>query len=169
MTFVQDETFTRRRMPSQRMVGGALGRTFDISSDMPPGQYISANTEIGKAVIPGFTAWHEYIHATLVNMPAISTTVTVGTAEPIIHGTGIPLYRVTALLDGGMTIPQVMEDFPSLTAEQIATARDYARHHPNFGKAYPTKSLKRMLRKSGFHRLKKELVEIRGARSVSSR
>jgi uncharacterized protein (DUF433 family) len=82
---------------------------------------------------------------------------TVGTSEPKIPGTNIPLYRISALLDGGMRIAEVMEDFPSLTAEQIVWARDYARRNPNFGRSYPTESLKRLLRNSGFAELEQAL------------
>ena len=103
-------------------------------------------------------------------IPEFSATVTltVATTEPVIPDTNIPLYRVTALLDGGMTVAQVKEDFPSLTVTQIEQARDYANVFPNYGRQYPRKSLKRLLRKSGFHRINNELTGMRGTRGVSA-
>jgi hypothetical protein len=62
---------------------------------------------------------------------------------------------VSALLDAGMSVNEVMEDFPSLTNAQIMEARDYARQHPNLGKPYPQMSLKRLLRNSGFAELER--------------
>lgn len=86
----------------------------------------------------------------------ISVSVT-SILELLIPGTKIPVYRISALLDGGMTIEQVLEDFPSLTADQILWSRDYARSYPNLGKQYPKESLKRLLRQSGMYELDQEL------------
>lgn len=103
---------------------------------------------------------------------SLGQTITLALADPLIPETDIPLYRIAALLDGNSTLEQVKEDFPSLTADQIVFARDYARQYPNFGRPYPKTSLKRMLRNSGFHQIKKELADIRRAkraRGVSAR
>jgi hypothetical protein len=103
----------------------------------------SAHTGVGGEVI--------------VNMPSSfyehnsSNTFTVVTVEPIIEGTAIPLYRISALLDGGMSVKEILEDFPSLTAKQVAAVRDYAKLYPNYWNPYPTKSFKRLLRSAGFY------------------
>jgi Protein of unknown function (DUF433) len=95
--------------------------------------------------------------------------------DPKVPGTNIPIYRLAALRDGGMTEDQIAEDFPSLTREQIDGALAYAKLFPNQGKQYPRKSLKRALRKSGFHGIAKELADLkkakrdRGDRGVSPR
>jgi uncharacterized protein (DUF433 family) len=87
--------------------------------------------------------------------PGVSSTLTItlstgAGADPFIPGTSTPLYRVAALLiDGGMTVAQVKDDFPSLTEEQIVMARDHALSFPST-KRYPAISLKRLLRNSGF-------------------
>jgi hypothetical protein len=63
-----------------------------------------------------------------------------------------------------------MEDFPSLNRSQIQSARIYARRFPSLGKQFPSKSLKRMLRRSGFSRISHELAELRrDRRGVSAR
>src|SRR3954468_14269913 len=51
-------------------------------------------------------------------------------SDPTIAGTTIPIYQVTALLDGGLTVDQVIEDFPSLSREQILYAKQYADNNP---------------------------------------
>jgi uncharacterized protein (DUF433 family) len=95
--------------------------------------------------------------------------------DPKIGAANVPIYRISALRDGGMSEEQIAEDFPSLTREQIDWAIAYAQIYPNYGKQYPKQSLKRLLRKSGFHRINKELADlkktegVRGRRSVSSR
>jgi uncharacterized protein (DUF433 family) len=91
-----------------------------------------------------------------------SITVTVTPSEPMIPGTDIPLYRISALLDGGMSQKEVLEDFPSLTASQVALAREYAKKYPNKGYPYPKQSLKRLLRNSGFAKVERELKRSTG-------
>jgi uncharacterized protein (DUF433 family) len=73
--------------------------------------------------------------------------------EPLIDGTNIPVFRIAALLRGGMTVIQVMEDFPSLTRREIEEAEEYADEHENIWKEYPAFSLKRLLQDSGFSKL----------------
>ena len=87
----------------------------------------------------------------------ISTNIPVN-PDPSISGTNIPIYRIAALIDGGMTIAQVMEDFPSLTQNQILTAYEFASENPpGPDVVYPKTSLKRLLRSSGFAQLKNSL------------
>jgi uncharacterized protein (DUF433 family) len=105
-------------------------------------------------------AWLMRHSAVFTTNDPIPTFYLAAPQEPVIGRTNIPLYRVTALLDGGMTIEQVLEDFPSLTRQEVLAAKRFAERNPNHGKQYPQKSLKRLLRRSGFHRLKKELAEI---------
>ena len=126
----------------------------------------SVSTTAGEAVV--FNTYDAGQWQT-VSASLGATTRTISTVEPMVPGTNIPTYRVTALLDGGMTVKEVMEDFPSLSEAQINQAREFAKTFPNIGRQYPGKSLKRLLRRSGFHKINKELTELRGARSVSAR
>jgi len=109
---------------------------------------------------------------TFMTNAVISIAVTQQNMDPLIEGTTIPIYRISALLDGGLTVEQVLEDFPSLTRSHVETAREYARHFPNHGRQYPPTSFKRALRDSGFGELARELEKLRGAgklRGVRSR
>lgn len=65
--------------------------------------------------------------------------------EPLLRGTEIPVYLLAALADGGASIKEILEDFPSLTEEQVRAALSYAAVYPKKGRPYPGRSLKRML------------------------
>jgi uncharacterized protein (DUF433 family) len=84
---------------------------------------------------------------------SIAYTVSTLPAEPLIRGTSIPIFRVAALLKGGMTVNQVLEDFPSLTRGDVEGAEEYADTHVNVWREYPKVSLKRLLQNSGFSEL----------------
>jgi hypothetical protein len=74
-------------------------------------------------------------------------------SEPTTGARNVPVYRLSALCDGGMTVDQIMEDFPSLTRKDIEDALKYARRYPNPGYSYPSQSLKRLLREAELYKL----------------
>lgn len=77
-----------------------------------------------------------------------------GAFDPLIPGTNIPIYRIAALLSGGMPVKEVAEDFPSLNEQQIMRAQEYAlANPPSPAIRYPKQSMKRLLRRSGFTNL----------------
>lgn len=67
-----------------------------------------------------------------------------GDGDPRLRGTGILVYVIAALAEG-QSVDEVREDYPGLTAEQVATAVDYAQAYPKRGRPHPTRSFKRML------------------------
>lgn len=73
--------------------------------------------------------------------------------EPRIRGTSVSVYRIAALLDGGMTIEDVMRDYPSLGQRQLQAAKAYADAHPKPGRPYPKVTVKKALRGSGLDAL----------------
>lgn len=73
--------------------------------------------------------------------------------EPLLKGTSIEIYRIVALLDGGASIEQVLEDYPSLSRKQVEVARAYADTQPRTGGPYPRVSSKRALRGAGLQAL----------------
>lgn len=73
--------------------------------------------------------------------------------EPILNGTAIEVYRIAALLEGGASIKEVLEDYPSLSAGQVETARAYAEAYPKPGRPYPRTSVKRALAGAGLEAL----------------
>ncbi|UHD45816.1 DUF433 domain-containing protein [Aureimonas altamirensis] len=73
--------------------------------------------------------------------------------EPMLKGTAIEVYRIAALLEGGASIKAVLEDYPSLSAGQVETARAYAEAYPKSGRPYPRTSVKRALAGAGLEAL----------------
>ena len=73
--------------------------------------------------------------------------------EAVLKGTRIEAHRIAALLAGGMSPEEVAEDYPSLSLEQIATAKAYAEAYPKSGRPYPTRTVKRTLKGAGFYAL----------------
>ena len=62
--------------------------------------------------------------------------------DPLIKGTEIEVYRIAALLDGGVAPEDVLADYPSLTRDQVEFARAYAQANPNSGRSYPKQTFK---------------------------
>lgn len=73
--------------------------------------------------------------------------------EPLLKGTAVEVYRVAALLDGGLTIEDVLHDYPSLSRKHIETVRAYAAAYPKTGRPYPRTSVKRALQRGGLEAL----------------
>jgi len=74
--------------------------------------------------------------------------------ELLVEGTDVEVYRIDALLDGGASVEEVLEDYPSLSRQQVDTARAYADAHPKTGRPdYPSTSVKQALRGAGLEAL----------------
>lgn len=73
--------------------------------------------------------------------------------EARIKGTTIEAHRIAALLDGGMTVADVLGDYPSLTEAQVLAAKAYADANPKPGRPYPAQTAKAALRNAGLKRL----------------
>jgi uncharacterized protein (DUF433 family) len=73
--------------------------------------------------------------------------------EAILKDAGVEVCRIAALLDGGLTADEVMGDYPSLTRDQIETAKAYAEAYPTAGRPYPRLTVKRALRGAGLEAL----------------
>ncbi len=59
------------------------------------------------------------------------------------------VYRIAALLEGGMPVDAVLADYPSLTFDQVVAAKAYADAHPKPGRPYPPITAKQALRGAG--------------------
>jgi uncharacterized protein (DUF433 family) len=75
----------------------------------------------------------------------------------MIAGTDVEVHRIAALVDGGMSVDEVLADYPSLTRAAVETARAYAKAHPKPGRPYPSTSAKRALKGAGLEALDEEL------------
>jgi uncharacterized protein (DUF433 family) len=73
--------------------------------------------------------------------------------ESVVKGTQVEVYRLAALLEGGASIEQVLEDYPSLSREHVEAAKAYAKAYPKAGRPYPRISVKRAVQGAGLEAL----------------
>jgi uncharacterized protein (DUF433 family) len=76
--------------------------------------------------------------------------------EPLIPGTSIPVYQISSLVDGGMTIRGILKDYPDLNEDQVNYAAAFAKVVPNRFTQYPKTTFKRLLRQLNLHDLRSE-------------
>ncbi|MCL2714122.1 MAG: DUF433 domain-containing protein [Alphaproteobacteria bacterium] len=69
--------------------------------------------------------------------------------EPVLSGTSVEVHRISALLGGGASVEQILEDYPSLLRQQVEAAQAYAETYPKPGRPYPHTSVKRALQGAG--------------------
>jgi uncharacterized protein (DUF433 family) len=79
--------------------------------------------------------------------------------EAILKGTDVEAHRIAALLSGGMSPEEIAEDYPSLTPEQIGSAKAYAAAYPKAGRPYPSRTAKSTLKGAGLEALDEVLGE----------
>ncbi|MFO1061794.1 MAG: DUF433 domain-containing protein [Dongiaceae bacterium] len=80
--------------------------------------------------------------------------------EVLLRGRGVEVHRIAALLKGGMTPQEICADNPSLTPDDVATAKAYATAHPKAGRPYPPITAKRALAGAGLEALTEVLGEV---------
>lgn len=111
-----------RRLPTttDRLALGPLEMNLgDVDREI--GERLRRLDEVKRAVVPGGNA-----------------------EDPVIRGTGISVY-VVAGLARGQTVEEILEDYPSLTRQQVESAIDYAKAYPKAGRPYPARSFKRAI------------------------
>lgn len=57
---------------------------------------------------------------------------------PVVRGTRIAVHTVASLAGQGAPDEELLEDYPSLTAERLSAALEYARAHPRRNPPVPT-------------------------------
>ena len=67
--------------------------------------------------------------------------------EPVFRGTDINAYRIAALHDG-MTVEEILRDYPSLDKQQVLAAKAYANNYPKAGRPYPKVTAKQAMRET---------------------
>lgn len=66
--------------------------------------------------------------------------------EPLAGASSASVYRIGALFDGGMSVAQVRQEFPSLSSVQLEYIRGYANSvSPELKSRYPKGSFKQFL------------------------
>ncbi|HEY1749708.1 MAG TPA: DUF433 domain-containing protein [Caulobacteraceae bacterium] len=87
------------------------------------------------------------VEARARKLEQLSRHIDTSKGEALIKGTGIEAYRIAALLDGGMTMAEVLGDYPSLKEEQALAAKAYADANPKPGRPFPKTTAKAAARK----------------------
>ncbi|WP_413992092.1 DUF433 domain-containing protein [Labrys okinawensis] len=93
------------------------------------------------------------VESRLEDLNRLADEIDTSTGEPLIKGTDIEAHRIAALLEGGMTLEAVREDYPSLDEDQILAAQIYAELHPKVGRPFPRITAKAAMRNSGLDAL----------------
>lgn len=86
------------------------------------------------------------VEARLRELETLSNEIDTSGGEVLIKGTRIEVFRIAALLDGGMTVEAVLGDYPSLKERQVLAAKAYAEVNPKVGRPYPGLTAKAALR-----------------------
>ena len=73
-----------------------------------------------------------------------------GTA--VLASRGVEVHRIAALLNGGLSVNAVLEEYPFLSRAAIETARAYAQASPRPGRPYPRTTANRAMRDPDFGR-----------------
>jgi uncharacterized protein (DUF433 family) len=76
--------------------------------------------------------------------------------EAVLKESGVEVYRIAALLNGGLTPEDICKDYPSLSPKAVAVAKAYAEAHPKSGRPYPSTTVKRALAGAGLEALDEE-------------
>jgi uncharacterized protein (DUF433 family) len=93
------------------------------------------------------------VESKLKELEKLASEIDVSSGEPPIKGTQIEVFRIAALLDGGMTVDAVLRDYPSLNERQVLAAKAYAEMNPKVGRPYPKITAKAAMRGSGLDAL----------------
>lgn len=83
--------------------------------------------------------------------------------EALLKDSRIEVHRIAALLDGGMSVDQILADYPSLSRDSVEFTRMYASAYPKPGRPYPPMTAKQALRGAGLE----ALDEVLGDRNVA--
>ncbi|MBM7327997.1 DUF433 domain-containing protein [Agrobacterium sp. S2] len=87
-----------------------------------------------------------FVDRKLKELSKLTDQVDASGKEPVIRGTQIEAYRIAALLDAGVSVKDVLRDYPSLKEDQVVAAKVYAEAHPKAGRPYPKQTAKAAMR-----------------------
>src|SRR5450830_1546513 len=113
---------------------------------------------VGEFLLP-LDRLQKHVEKRLIALTTLKDSVDGSTDDPLIKGTEVEVYRISALLDGGATADEVARDYPSLTPEQIGLAHAYAAAIPKKGRPYPKKSFKTAIRRLNLDALDEAIAE----------
>jgi hypothetical protein len=128
-----------RRPLYRRLKGARAQETLDRPFTIAP-------TEASSLVESAVVQVSEEAAETLKGISAAQEAVGLIDAEGNISGTRVEAHRIAALISGGMSADEVLEDYPNLDRHQIDAAVRYAVANPKQGRPYPSRTVKSVLR-----------------------
>jgi len=118
---------------------------YSILKEMPDGAAIGS-VEVGHLKYD-FKPYVRLVKARVEETEKLLKLIDASGPEPVIRGTGINAYRIAALGDG-MSVAEILEDYPALTERQVQAAKAYAESSPKAGRPYPKSTAKRAMREA---------------------
>src|SRR5258708_10506023 len=100
------------------------------------GQYKAMGNEVGHNV--GAFHWGK---RRIISVPEVLG------GEPVLRGTRIPLEQVAGLFRKGVSLQEIAEDFPALSARDLAYARVYSRMGAAPGRPVKSIQLRKVARR----------------------
>ncbi|MFN3585786.1 DUF433 domain-containing protein [Phenylobacterium sp.] len=94
-----------------------------------------------------------FVQAKTKELDRLSAEIDTRGDEALIKGTTIEAHRIAALLDGGMSVEEVLADYPTLKERQVLAAKAFAEANPKPGRPYPGRTAKAALRNADLGRL----------------
>jgi uncharacterized protein (DUF433 family) len=88
----------------------------------------------------------QVVESKLKELQELASQIDSSGRDAVIKGTAIEAHRIAALLDGGMTVKDVLRDYPSLKEKQVLAAKAYAEANPKPGRPYPKLTAKAAMR-----------------------
>lgn len=88
----------------------------------------------------------QLVESKLKELEKLAGQIETSGGEAVIKGTHIEAHRIAALLDGGMTVGDVLRDYPSLRESQVLAAKAFAEANPKAGRPYPAATAKSAMR-----------------------
>ena len=76
-----------------------------------------------------YRAFLDSFESKLKELKQLTSSIDTSGQEPLIKGTAIEAHRIAALLAGGMTMDEVLRDYPSLTKQKVLAAKIFAQSH----------------------------------------
>jgi len=68
--------------------------------------------------------------------------------KPVLAARGVEVHRIAALLNGGLSVDAVLEEYPFLSHDAVEIARAYALASPRPGRPYPRTTANRAMREN---------------------
>lgn len=112
----------------------AIARAIAGATELEGWSYeLSPAAQLHMGPVVGKTVEHAKAYAAARDRLIVEDPEILGGA-PTIRGTRIGVHSILGRLNGGDTLEDLLEDYPSLTREAVETAAIYARSHPFVGR-----------------------------------